>query len=49
MAEAERELADFVIKQLVQLIRSFERRALTKPEPIFLAFYHCLRFSPTLV
>lgn len=48
-AEGDKELADYLIKQLISLIRSFERRPFSKPEPIFLAFYHCLKLSPKLV
>jgi hypothetical protein len=49
LAEINKDVADFMIKQLISLIRSFERRPFSKPEPIFLAFYHCLKLSPKLV
>lgn len=44
-------MAAHLIQKMVSLIRLYERVPVAKqqPEPVFFAFYHCMRLSPQLV
>jgi hypothetical protein len=46
LCQMQKPLALHLVSLFVSFIRILERRPSTKPEPIFFAFYHCLKLSP---